>query len=156
MKIRAAAAADWDQMSWLLTAAQLPVEDLQPDELAGFLVAFRAIGDREEIVGLIGLQRFAEIGLLRSLVVAESMRGSGLGTRLLRALESAAAAFGIRELWLLTNDAQAYFERLAYEIRLREDAPAPIRETRQFGALCPATATLMSRELLSESVHYPG
>lgn len=149
MNIRAAGAPDWDQMQALLLAAQLPVEDLQPDELAGFMVACRVRGDSEEIVGLIGLQRFAETGLLRSLVVAESMRSSGLGSRLLKAFESGAVASGVRELWLLTTDAQAYFERFAYRVRAREDAPAPIRRTRQYRELCPESAILMSRRLVS-------
>ena len=63
----------------LLADAELPVEDLSPGKLKHFLVARTNDGS---LVGAVGLEPFAEVGLLRSLVVNPSRRGSGLGHEL--------------------------------------------------------------------------
>ena len=89
--LRQAQPADWQTISALLSESGLPVEDLGPDKLDGFLVAM----DGDEIVGLIGLEVFGTTGLLRSLVVASRARRAGLGGKLIGALESAAEAAGI-------------------------------------------------------------
>lgn len=147
MDIRAATAADLDAISTLLRSAKLPFEDLQPGGLGDFLVARSAPDGTAEPAGLIGLERFADIGLLRSLVVVPSARGAGLGAQLMADLERLAAAAAVRELWLLTIDADAYFERFGYTTRDRADAPPAIRETAEFSTLCPGSAILMSKTL---------
>ena len=68
----------------------LPVEDLTIDHLEGSLVAEQVTG----VIGLIGLEVFGQVGLLRSLVVHRGRRGSGLGYALVGALEAQAAAPG--------------------------------------------------------------
>ena len=55
----------------------------------------------------------AVAGLLRSLLVA--------------ALEASAAERKVRELWLLTIDAEHFFARLAYKATARAAAPAAIQ-----------------------------
>jgi len=148
--IRGATADDLGTISATLEWAQLPFTDLQPENLRDFLVACAGDGERPDVLGCIGLERFIDVGLLRSLVVVQSARGTGLGAKLVAELERFAAAAGVRELWLLTNDADAYFERFDYEVRVRDDAPAAIRQTEQFSALCPDTAILMSRKLVAD------
>jgi len=141
--LRQAQAADWAAVQQLLQASGLPVEDLGPDRLDGFLVA----EDGAELVGLIGLQVFGTTGLLRSLVVADNARRAGLGGKLVGALESAAETAGIRELWLLTIDAEGFFERQGFSIVERESVPGSIRGTEEFAGLCPDSAWLMMKRL---------
>ena len=119
----------------------LPVEDFVPEHLV-FVAE-----DADAVVGAIGLEDYGEVGLLRSLVVAEATRGTGLGRRLVAELESYARAGGINEIWLLTIDADAFFARLGYETADRADAPREIRNTAEFSDLCPASATLMFKSL---------
>jgi amino-acid N-acetyltransferase len=76
--IRAAVPEDFRMSCRLLVAAGLPVRDLAKERMDGFFVAERA----NEIVGVVGIEQFAEIGLLRSLVVDASCRGLGLGRAL--------------------------------------------------------------------------
>jgi amino-acid N-acetyltransferase len=141
LEIRAGSAADFDAAIRLLSRAGLPTEDLDAESLGGFLIA--SIGN--SIAGLIGLEQFGSIGLLRSLVVDPDFRAAGLGRVLVAALESQAASQGVAELWLLTVDADAWFERLGYGARQRDQAPVAIAQTDEFRSLCPGDAVLMQK-----------
>ena len=142
--LRPANASDWGVVRSLLVDSALPVDDLGPDKLGGFLLAENA----GSTVGLIGLEAAGTVGLLRSLVVARNARCSGLGGKLIGALEVAAKAAGIVELWLLTIDAEVFFQRHDFQIVDRALAPDEIRRTDEFSDLCPDSACLM-RKILS-------
>ena len=139
--IRRAEPADLERGIELLAAAGLPTEDLTHDRLALVAVADGAL------VGMIGLETFGSLGLLRSLVVSPECRRRGLGEKLVAALEGHARALCINELWLLTIDAGPYFERLGYTGQLRSCAPADIITSDEFSSLCPDDALLMSKAL---------
>lgn len=142
LRIRRAAPGDLERSIELLAAAGLPTADLVLDRLA--LVAM--VDDT--ITGLIGLERFGPRGLLRSLVIDPTYRRRGLGDRLVAALEHHAARMGIVELWLLTIDADPYFERLGYMRQPRSAAPADIASSDEFSSLCPDDAALMNKSLV--------
>lgn len=136
--------ADVDELAvciGLLAEAGLPTEDVAIERIA--MVA-ELDGD---VVGLIGLEQFESTGLLRSLAVDRRHRNSGLGRTLVRALEKLGVERGIEALWLLTTDADAYFEALGYVRRARAAAPDSIAATAEFTALCPDDAVLMSKPL---------
>jgi amino-acid N-acetyltransferase len=69
------------------------------------------------------------------------------GTAAVRALEARAHDAGVETLYLLTTTAAAFFAELGYERIERESVPAPIRESAEFGELCPSSATVMRRRL---------
>ena len=142
-RLRGAEPRDWESIRSLLADSDLPVEDLDAEGLDNFLVAV----DTEEIVGMIGLEPFGRTGLLRSLVVAGNVRCAGLGGDLVTALESSARGAGIESLWLLTIDAERFFEGRGYSIVERDAAPDRIRQTKEFSELCPGTAHLMTKTL---------
>ncbi len=112
VEIRAAAASDLGTAKEWLAAAGLPTEDLSIPHMDAFLFA----SERSTPVGMIGVQKYSEIGLLRSLIVDEKCRGKGLGAHLVAALESKVAAGGITELWLLTLDADPFFSAVYFYI----------------------------------------
>lgn len=143
MDIRPATALDMDTVQSWLADADLPVADLTADHMQNFLVAEA----HDMPVGMIGLEQFADVGLLRSLVVDASFRSAGTGALLVAALEARASELGVTELWLLTIDADQYFSRLAYEVIDRAEAAAPIRNTKEFSSLCPDDAVLMRKYL---------
>jgi amino-acid N-acetyltransferase len=145
--VRDARQNDWQSVHRLLDEAGLPVADLGPDQLEDFLVAERAGTGQSETLGIIGLQRFNQVGLLRSLVVSHDDRKSGLGRRLVSALEANASCHGVKDLWLLTIDAERYFEALGYKLMSRDSAPDSIRNTEEFSGLCPDGAYLMRKTL---------
>ena len=145
--VRDAKQNDWQIVERLLEEAGLPVADLGPDGLENFLIAERSGADQNETLGIIGMQRFDQVGLLRSLVIRESDRKSGLGRRLVSALEANACYAGVKDMWLLTIDAERYFESLGYKMMSRDSAPNSIRQTEEFGGLCPDNAYLMRKVL---------
>lgn len=146
MSIRAATPADWAVARTLLERAGLPVDDLGEDRLDRFLIA----DSGDNVAGMIGIEDFGEVGLLRSLVVADTHRREGVGEKLVAALEDAARKSGVRDLWLLTIDADAYFERLGFETRSRDEAPEVVRGTREFSELCPGDAVLMWKPIRAQ------
>ena len=127
----------------LLEEATLPVADLDAGKFRDFLVA--RIDGRP--AGFVGIERFGRYGLLRSLVVSPAHRDAGLGRRLVAALESKAVAAGTAEMWLLTIDADRWFEGAGYVRCDRSDAPAAIAATEEFSNLCPGSAVLMKKSL---------
>lgn len=141
---RQATPLDWPVVRDLLQHAELPVEDLAADRMPDFVVCVGADGILE---GAVGLERYGEVALLRSLVVCKAGRGKGLGGCLVAELEQSAGERGIRELWLLTNDAHDFFAARGFEIRDRADAPDAIRGSAEFSSICPASAVLMSKTL---------
>lgn len=145
--IRAAGEQDWPVIERLLAAAGLPSDDLAARHAGNFLVAVDPDAPPPGIAGVIGLEGFGRIGLLRSLVVDPAHRGNGIGTELVTALEERAGEAGVSELWLLTLDAEVFFWKLDYRIVDRETAPDAIRRTPEFSSLCPATAHLMHKPL---------
>jgi amino-acid N-acetyltransferase len=129
----------------LLAAAGLPVDDLEASPV-DFLVAL----DGGRVVGAAGLEVHGDAGLLRSLVVASSHRGTGLGRALARAIEGDARQRGLRQLVLLTQTAAPFFASDGYLQIPRDAAPAAIRATAEFASLCPASATCMAKALSPE------
>jgi amino-acid N-acetyltransferase len=59
----------------LLAAAGLPVADLT----AAHLDDFWGCGESPDLIGVIGLERYGAVALLRSLAVAPAWQGRGLG-----------------------------------------------------------------------------
>ena len=139
--LRSAGADDVARVAALLAAESLPTEDLTEEALA--LVAERD----GAVVGAIGLEHYGDVGLLRSLVIATEGRGAGLGARLVGTLESQARSAGMQQLWLLTIDADGWFEKLGYQALGREHAPPAIASSAEFSSLCPGDAVLMRKQL---------
>lgn len=133
-----------DEVAALLRTAGLPTADLDTGT-----APVRLFGQRRHgvAVAVVGLERYGEAALLRSLVVAPARRGDGLGRELVAFAEQWAANAGVRRLYLLTTDAGAYFRRLDYVDVAREQAPPAIASTTQFAQLCPASAALLSKTL---------
>ena len=141
LAIRPASAADLAASKELLRKAGLPVADLSAERLA-------FVAERNGVFqGVIGVESFGTTGFLRSLVVSADARGAGVGPALVTALEVASLASAIEELWLLTIDADRFFEKLGFATRDRADAPDAIQGTEEFRGLCPGDAILMSKEL---------
>lgn len=130
----------------LLVRCDLPVADLAEPHPVQFLAATDTTGVR----GIVGLEPYGRVGLLRSLAVHAGERQRGCGQALLGAVEDAAYATGVRHLYLLTTTAAPFFARFHYRAVPRDTAPPPIRATHEFSTLCPGDATLMVKHLQRE------
>jgi amino-acid N-acetyltransferase len=127
----------------LLAAAGLPTTDLETEHFAHFI----AVGSTHAPAALIGLQPYGDVALLRSLVVSPAARGTGYGNALVAEIEAYAQQLGVRELYLLTNTAEAVFSRRGYRSLDRACVPDAIGQTAEFSSLCPATAVCMHKRI---------
>lgn len=139
--LRGAAPVDYPAVVRLLTSADLPTAGV-PASLDGFLVAEHD----GAIVGAAALEPAPPYGLLRSVVVAPSWRGTGLGAALVRRLLADADSRGVRAVYLLTTTAEQWFPRFGFAQVARDAVPEPVRQTEEFRDACPASAPVMVRE----------
>jgi amino-acid N-acetyltransferase len=135
------------------TAAELPVIAAALAE-AGLTIADLGLPNRRlyclrdrdgAVVALSGLEVYAVDALLRSVLVVPTRRRHGLGRTIVALTMDEAAALGARRIFLLTTDAQPFFERLGFVAIARKQAPPAIAATAEFERLCPATATCMMK-----------
>jgi amino-acid N-acetyltransferase len=144
MSIRAAQQQDWQSIAALLAAASLPTDDLTSSSLSMFTVCEGADG----VLGAVALEvRDPRNAMLRSLVVGQGLRGTGIGRSLVADVEAHARSQGIRTLYLLTDSAESFFAKLGYHCVDRALAPESIRTHAQFQTLCPASAAFMHKVL---------
>jgi len=140
--LRSATAADESRILDLLQRSGLPTSDLQGAR-PEFIVAQRA----GRIIGIGALERFGTAALLRSLAVEPAWRSTGVGRLIVAELERRARAAGTGELVLLTLTASAFFERLGYQSKPREQVAPAVRESAEFRSLCPMSAACMAKDL---------
>ena len=127
----------------LLSKSSLPITDITAQHLRHFF----GCGSGPELEGLVGLELYGEVALLRSLAVAAAHRGVGLGSRLVAFAERHARDQGVKSLYLLTTTAEAFFLRRGYARMPREDAPTAIRSTKEFAGICPVSSAFMVKHL---------
>jgi amino-acid N-acetyltransferase len=141
--VAANSAEPLDEIKLLLAACDLPTSDISPSDS----MLFFGHHSDGELVGVVGLERYGTVALLRSLAVAPAQRRHGLGKSLVEFAEAYAAKQGIGSLYLLTTTAREFFFRQGYTDTAREGAPSSIKATSQFSGLCPSTSAFMSKRL---------
>ncbi len=115
MQLRAGAAGDVSGIRALLEAGNLPTGDLSRAS-PRFIVA---VDGADRVVAAGALQCAGESALLRSVIVAPKLRGSGVGQRVVQELERIARTLQVKQLALLTLSARAFFERQGYRVIAR-------------------------------------
>ncbi len=133
-----------DDVCKLLDASGLPTSDIDAQARKDFLLA---IDDNGALMGVVGLEKYASHGLLRSLAVHPKARNCGLGKELVARAESSARASGIESLYLLTTTAENFFRRLNYSLTSRSNVPREIVQTAEFAHLCPDSAVCLCKSL---------
>lgn len=126
----------------LLEAAALPAPGAEDGP-----VQMRVLREGGEVLACAGFEPYGEGALLRSVAVAESARGRGLGAALVSSLLDELAAAGVREVFLLTLDAEDYFRRFGFERVDRDTLPEAVLSSREFAIHCCDSATVMRRLL---------
>ena len=126
----------------LLRANALPVDGLL-DHLATALVA-RSL---DRVVGSAALEIYDDGALLRSVAVAATLRGHGIGHRLTAAAMDLAGTLSVPVVFLLTTTAEGYFHRFDFSRIGRDEVPRGVQQSVEFRSACPSTATVMMKTL---------
>ncbi|MGN6062970.1 MULTISPECIES: arsenic resistance N-acetyltransferase ArsN2 [Brevundimonas] len=130
--------------------AALEADGLPTDDLHEPGRRFFRFEDDAGLIGYGGLEQVGSDALIRSIVVIDDRRGEGHGSVILSWLETKSAEQNASGLCLLTTAAAAFFERHGYTALPRSAAPTAIAASRQFSALCPASAGFMFKELRTQ------
>ncbi|HEV8572867.1 MAG TPA: HAD-IIA family hydrolase [Actinomycetota bacterium] len=139
-RIRQAGPGDGEAVERLVRSAGLQV--IPSDTESGRIF----VAEEEAVLATAACERRGNQAYLRSVAVQDELRGSGLGTLLVAAAAQAAADDGAESLFLFTQDARAFFERLGFEALETSDAPRWIGEG-ESARCCGESATLMRRGL---------
>jgi predicted O-methyltransferase YrrM/N-acetylglutamate synthase-like GNAT family acetyltransferase len=131
----------------LLEQCGLRVADIEPARPPLFLGVRGDAG----LLAVVGLEVYGQLGLLRSLAVLPAARGQGFGQALVAYVEDYAAGHGIGALYLLTTSAALFFSRLGFQAAERSSAPAAIRASSQFSALCPSSSALLYKLVAAQA-----
>src|SRR2546421_6211018 len=140
--MRRATPHDWPMITALLATADLPLAGAQA-HLSDFFLAFRD----DVLIGTAGVERYGNTALLRSVAVASTERGHGLGQALVQQVLAYAASLGVRQVLLLTTTAADFFLRFGFQPIRRAEIPLVAQASVEFQEACPASATVMSLEL---------
>lgn len=144
--LRAATTTDLPAIERLLVASGLPTAGVD-EALDGFLVAESAAPG--QIVGVVGIETCcSEYALLRSTAVDPAWRGTGLGKRLVERAIAEAESRGVKAMYLLTTTAERYFPSFGFVKTTRDAVPDEVKQSVEFREACPASATVMSLDLV--------
>jgi N-acetylglutamate synthase-like GNAT family acetyltransferase/2-polyprenyl-3-methyl-5-hydroxy-6-metoxy-1,4-benzoquinol methylase len=142
-RVESATAEDLPAVEQLLHQSNLPIAGLH--EIMNSTLVARQNGN---LVGVIGLERYGDAGLMRSFAVAKGWRGRGVGKNLGNALLQRAAADGLKKVYLLTNTIRELAAGHGFREIPREQVPAAVRESVEFRLNCCDTAVAMERRLV--------
>lgn len=131
--------SDLNLLRSFLEKNELPHDDIQLKGNRFFLYR-----EGNTLVGCGGIELYGESCLLRSVAVAKEFRDCGFGKHMVADLMSRATEHQIWRVWLLTETAEAFFNKLGFSKHSRSDAPDEIKKSSEFSSVCPVSAVLMS------------
>lgn len=111
----------------LLVECNVPTQGLE-DQFQNFII----MRLNDQLIGMIGLEQYQQVGLLRSLAIRSNYQKKGLGAILVNALMEKVMDFQIKKLYLLTQTAEAFFTKQGFETIDHTNAPSVIQSTKEF------------------------
>jgi arsenate reductase len=135
--------SDIEHVRSLLEANDLPIDDLEPSRIE--MLAARD-GDGR-VVGSVGLERYGNQALVRSLAVDEQHRGMGVGAALLSVALEHAKSNGAADVFAVTTAAAEYLTRFGFEPIDRSTVRGEVAASTQLNGACPDGATVLMKRL---------
>jgi amino-acid N-acetyltransferase len=132
-----------DSLKEFLHSNNLPAEDVSLNK-GLFLVYYNT---HDVLVGSGGLEFYNNLALLRSLAVSPELRGQQVGKEIVSQLLEAAKQRGISEVYLLTQTASFFFQKMGFKPVARENVPDAIQKSSEFATVCPASADVLVLKL---------
>lgn len=132
-------AKELESLKNFLQVNQLPADDLHLKDSV-LLTYYNGV---DQLVGSGGLEFYGDKALLRSLAVSPELRGQQLGKQIVHDLLQRAGAAGMKEVYLLTQTAFYFFQKLGFSEVQRDIVPDEIKASSEFAHICPSTAQVM-------------
>jgi amino-acid N-acetyltransferase len=126
----------------ILKENKLPYEDIIKKQLYSFFGYYK----NDKLIGLVGLEIFDTIALLRSLCIKN--KSAGVGSILLDYIEKYSLENNIKELYLLTTTADIYFRKKGFKKEDKSNAPNSIKNSNEFKSICPCNAIFMVKKII--------
>jgi len=142
LELREARPADLPEVLALLRQADLPAAGVA-EAFSQFYVA----DNQGTLVGAAGLEVYGASVLLRSVVVGDDWRGTGVGRSLIDHALDQARQHGIADVFLLTTTAEHYFPRFGFACVTRDSVTGDVKSSVEFQGACPASAVVMRKSL---------
>jgi amino-acid N-acetyltransferase len=142
-EIKPAGGDDLEKAKQLLLYCGLLTEGVEDHFLNSYFLA----NYRSDMIGICGVEVYNAFGLLRSVAVAPKWRGRSVGDALVENSIAWAKGKTLQALYLLTIDADQYFERHGFSRLSRNEVPLEIKSSLEFTSLCPETAIVMVKSL---------
>ena len=142
VEFRGARSGDLPGVLALLRKAELPSAGVS-ETFSDFFVAERD----GSLIGAAGLEVYGPSALLRSVVVKDEWRGSGVGGRLIDLALGEARVRGIEDVFLLTTTAENYFPRFGFACVGRDQVSDGVKTSMEFQGACPDSAVVMRKTL---------
>jgi amino-acid N-acetyltransferase len=136
-KVEKVRAAERQAACELISASGLPTEGLDDAEL------WCVKGDGRRFLGVACLETWGRQGLLRSVAVECEHREAGVGTSLVRRVIFEARKKRVREVYLITETAPLFFERLGFSALDRSRVKGGVLNSVEFQEACPKTAPVL-------------
>lgn len=143
IKIESAKTSDLEDIYTLLKLVDLPIEGVK-ESIDHFLLLIRQIDTKEEIIGCVGLEKYEQYALLRSAVVHPDHQGKKYGKQLTLAIVAYAKLIGVTQLYLLTETAEKFFEKMGFRKTERSEVPDIVKTSIEFVSLCDESSTVMT------------
>jgi N-acetylglutamate synthase-like GNAT family acetyltransferase/FMN phosphatase YigB (HAD superfamily) len=148
VRLRPPGESDVPDLKALLTSSGLRADDVgdrldqavvaEPRQAPGVIVATARLQEVEEP----GAGMAARRGLLRSVTVRADLRGKGLGQLVTAEAVRAGRARGITQVFLFTETAERFFQRLGFRTVDRESLPPQVALTARAAEECPTAAAM--------------
>jgi N-acetylglutamate synthase-like GNAT family acetyltransferase len=101
----------------------------------------------DEMIGTGGLEVLDRFALLRSVSVSPDHRSQNIGKQITSDILKNAQNSNLDGIYLLTETAKDYFQKLGFKEVSRDQVPEEIKSTTEFASVCPASAAVMVMKL---------
>ncbi|MHA1123817.1 MAG: arsenic resistance N-acetyltransferase ArsN2 [Candidatus Heimdallarchaeota archaeon] len=146
IRIEGAKASNLEDIYSLLKLVNLPIEGVE-ETIDNFLLLIRQTDSEEELVGCVGLEIYEEYALLRSAAIHPDHQGKNYGKQLVLAIIAYAKLIEAKQLFLLTETAELFFEKMGFSKIERSQVPAIVKTSIEFESLCDESAIVMVLQL---------
>jgi amino-acid N-acetyltransferase len=140
--LRSASEADTEKIVALLAQCGLATEDV-----AEILDSFQIALCDDSIVGCAAAERHGQSIVIRSVAVAPAYRDRGVASRLVEKLLVRARGTEVRQAFLLSTSAPAYFARWGFSHIPAHKAPSELQASLEFTNAARTSALCMYCEL---------